>query len=1527
MKTFLIIFSTALSIGLISSKGYAQAQQEPCGSGILHDHLMEHDAQYARSRHNAESRIIQFQQDGNYRDEEVFSVPVVVHIIHEGEPIGQGSNITDEQVFSAIVALNNDFRHVEGTNGFGDGEDVGIEFCLAARDPNGNSSNGIVRINGTGVPDYAEEGIASVNGVGASETAVKALSTWPRTEYMNIWLVNEIEDNNGLNGIQGYAYFPTNSPLDGIVILHNAFGTVGNLKPNTNLNRTTSHEVGHYFALYHTFHSTNNCNVEANCNTAGDRVCDTPVTPLQSSCGNPACSGTQQVENYMDYTSEICRNMFSQGQKNRMRATILSSRSSLLQSLGCIPVTDYDAAVTAINHPVGSLCNGTFQPEIQVSNYGSFAVTSLTITYGVVGEAAATYNWNGNIASGNSTTITLPNYTTGVGEHSFFAASSLPSGYNDEYLNNDEMDVSFVIANGAGAVLTFTVDYFGSETTWDIFDSGAALLLSGGPYIDNQQGTVFVENLCLSTGCFDLVVYDEYGDGMGFTNGNFQLHDSEGILLGSGTGNFGDEITVNFCLEAEVPVNLPVAAFIASDQTVCTSTQVDFTSQSQNASTWSWIFSGGSPASSTQQHPQNITYANPGSYAVTLTVENAEGTENTLSLNSYISVSGGPSLSTSTDAVNCNGQSNGSAAVTASGYSPFTYSWSNGDLDANAGNLSAGNYSVTVTDSYGCSTNANVSITQPQAMSLSFSSTNVTCNGGNNGSVSVTATGGNGGYTYNWTGLGANQSYSNLTAGTYTVTVTDSQGCTASGNRVITQPQAMSLSFSSTNVTCNGGNNGSVSVTATGGNGGYTYNWAGLGANQSYSNLTAGTYTVTVTDSQGCTASGNRVITQSQAMSLSFSSTNVTCNGGNNGSVSVTATGGNGGYTYNWTGLGANQSYSNLTAGTYTVTVTDSQGCTASGNRVITQSQAMSLSFSSTNVTCNGGNNGSVSVTATGGNGGYTYNWTGLGANQSYSNLTAGTYTVTVTDSQGCTASGNRVITQPIAIQINLQAFDASCNETHGSAQVNPTGGTGALSINWSNGSSGNNVPNLNPGNYTVSISDQNSCTVQQNFSIEQSSSLSVNISAFDVLCNNANNGTALALVGGGLAPYTYEWSNGSQNQGITGLATGTYSVEVSDSNACIGSAIASISEPTELNVITTQTSPETCELNDGSATVSVTGGLEPYILTWSNGSDAYTADGLTNQSYTVSVTDANGCVAQQSVFIEIDCEQSIAGPRLVDADCGVEHLQINDIVTCESIEGASMYLWRFESISAGLLAEEYTIGGNTQFMLQNIPNLVYGITVEVRIKALVNDEWTAFGETCLIYMDDVVPYTSLTKADCGSADLQQGSMLNCINVYGADLYQWIFTDLDGATITVESYINSIEIDFNDGFVPGGNYTVQVFALIGEIWSQEGLSCEVGFGDAVGINEEGTASLVIYPNPGNGSEIFLQAYNLSEETNVSDLVIYDSNGKIVETFALNHPGRRSFKTEHQFSSRLSAGMYFLTYELGNNKYQQKMIVR
>jgi PKD repeat protein len=1301
MKTCLFNFTLAL-IGLSVASTELLAQTEPCGSGILHNHMLEHDSHYARAIFNHENRLLQFQAEGNYRDEEVFTVPVVVHVIHEGEPLGQGSNISDEQVISAIEALNEDFRHVPGTNGYGDGVDVGIDFCLASRDPNGNSTNGIIRVNGSSVPDYAEEGISSVNGIGASETAVKALSTWPRQDYMNIWIVNEIEDNDGLGGIQGYAYFPANTPLDGIVILHNVFGTVGNLKPGQNLNRTATHEVGHYFALYHTFHNTNNCSAEANCNTAGDRCCDTPVTVLQSSCASPACSGNQQVENYMDYTPESCKNMFSQGQKDRMRATIISSRATLLESLGCAPVTDYDAGITSINHPVGALCNATFQAEVQITNFGSQAITSLTITYGVVGNAASTYNWSGNVSSGSSTTITLPNYSTTVGNHTFFAAASMPSGQNDEYLVNDELEQEFVVANGAGAVLTVTVDYFGSETTWDIFDELGTLLISGGPYVDNQQGTQFVENLCLASGCFDLVVYDEYGDGMGFTNGNFQLHDAEGNLLGNGVGNFGEEITVNFCLEAAEVADPPIAAFSAADQTVCTGTQVDFTNQSQNAVSYSWVFSGGSPGTSNQQHPQNITYANPGTYSVTLTATNAEGTQNTLTLTSYITVSGGPSLSMNTNAVECFGQSNGSAAVTASGYSPFTYSWNNGDLDANAGNLSAGTYTVTVTDSYGCSSNSNASITQPSALSLNLSSTNVSCNGGNNGSVSASASGGNGGFTFNWSGLGANASYNNLSAGQYQVTVTDSEGCSANGSRTITQPSA---------------------------------------------------------------------------------------------------------------------------------------------------------------------------------------------------------------------------------IQLNLQVFDASCDAAQGTAIVAPTGGTGALNTVWSNGATGNNSGNLNPGNYTVTVTDANGCSKQENFNIQQISNLSLNVVANNVLCFGAANGSAQALVIGGEEPYEYVWNTGSTAQGITGLIPGSYNVTVTDANGCSGSATGTITEPTELNLSIVQLSPVSCEMNDGSASVQVNGGTEPYSVVWTSGSNDFTANGLGNQSYMAMVTDANGCVEAASIFIELDCEESMAGPQLIDTDCGATDVMIGDVITCEAVEGATMYLWRFESAASGLLTEEYTIGGNNQFYLNSITNLSYGITIDVRIKALVNDEWTAFGEMCQLHMNENVPNTSLTKADCGTEGLQQGSELHCVAVAGADEYEWIFTDIDGAEIIVYSFVNSINIDMNEGFVPNQSYQVSVTARVGEQWSVAGISCEVSFGDVLAIEEQGEPALIIYPNPGNGSEIFLQAYNLSENTNVSDLTVYDGNGKIVEVFTLNHPGRRSFKTGHQFSQRLSAGMYFLSYELGNNQYQQKMIVR
>jgi hypothetical protein len=206
-------------IALLASFG-ANAQ-EPCDSYFKHIELYQTNPTYHRAVDDFETHVHALAAAGaqGERVETLYTIPVVVHVIHLGEPVGTGTNISDAQVQSAITAINQDYRHMAGTNGYGAGVDMNVQFCLASRDPNGQPSNGINRVNGTSVALYSTNGISGSGANGASETAVKALSTWPRDSYVNVWIVSEIDNNDGGSGTQGYAYFPFNSPLDGIVIL------------------------------------------------------------------------------------------------------------------------------------------------------------------------------------------------------------------------------------------------------------------------------------------------------------------------------------------------------------------------------------------------------------------------------------------------------------------------------------------------------------------------------------------------------------------------------------------------------------------------------------------------------------------------------------------------------------------------------------------------------------------------------------------------------------------------------------------------------------------------------------------------------------------------------------------------------------------------------------------------------------------------------------------------------------------------------------------------------------------------------------------------------------------------------------------------------------------------------------------------------------------------------------------------------------------------------------------------------------
>ena len=460
----------------------------------------------------------------------------------------------------------------------------------------------------------------------------------------------------------------------------------------------------------------------------------------------------------------------------------------------------------------------------------------------------------------------------------------------------------------------------------------------------------------------------------------------------------------------------PVITTNPANRTICANSNTTFSISSTGATAYLWqvnsgsgftVISNGGAYSNATTNTLTITGVTSDMSGFLYRCVAKDGSCSTISSSGTLTISSLSAASGSQTNISCNGGSNGTATVApGGGISPYTYSWSpSGGTGFTAIGLSAGSYTVTVTDIVGCTATRNFIITQPPAISATpASQTNISCFGGSNGAAAInTATGGAGGYTYNWTpgnptGDGT-VSVTGLTAGTWTCTVTDANTCTTIVNFTITQPTIISTATAAqTNVSCNGGANGSASVTPSGGLGGYTYSWSPSGGTAATATgLSAGTYTVTVTDANSCTATRSFIITQPTVISTATAAqTNVSCNGGSNGSASVTPSGGAGGYTYSWSPSGATAATATgLSAGTYTVTVTDANSCTATRNFTITQPTVISTATAAqTNVSCNGGSNGSASVTPSGGAGGYTYSWSPSGGTAATAiGLSAGTYT------------------------------------------------------------------------------------------------------------------------------------------------------------------------------------------------------------------------------------------------------------------------------------------------------------------------------------------------------------------------------------------------------------------------------------------------------------------------------------------------------------------------------------------------------
>lgn len=693
--------------------------------------------------------------------------------------------------------------------------------------------------------------------------------------------------------------------------------------------------------------------------------------------------------------------------------------------------------------------------------------------------------------------------------------------------------------------------------------------------------------------------------------------------------------------------------------------------------------------------------------------------------------------------------------------------------------------------------------------------------------------------------------------GPYTVAA-DYNGCRYNDQVDATIAPELYVTISAEDINCNGGTTTAV-ATATGGVEPYSFVWNNGETTQNIT-VSADTYYVTVTDNNRCMAVADLVITEPRPLTVTINAGTINCFGGTTTAV-ANVNGGVSPYAITWSTLEEATSITAM-AGIYTVTVIDSNECTEMANVTITQPEVLTVTIDAETINCYGGTTTAL-ANVNGGTAPYAITWSTMEEATTIT-ATAGNYTVTVIDSNECTETANAVITQPDALSVTINAGTIGCDVTTTTAVAVAEGGVAPYAFAWSNQEYTQNITDIVPGNYSVTVTDDHSCSAMTNVVVTEPAMLSVSIDAGTINCHGGTT-TVEANVTGGTTPYALAWSNNENTLNIN-AAAGEYSVIVTDANGCSATASTTIEEPAELTV-SIIAGAINCHGGTTMAVAHANGGVSPYLYAWSNQGTAQNISNIVAGNYSVTVVDNHEC--------SVTATTTITEPEYVNliADETVNFCE-GSSVTVTLVDGATNVVWSNSEVGANNeigIAGTYTVSAD-----------VNGCTYTDQVDAVERP----LPESGLNHEYSYVIHNSADTTIVISANADY------------DMYLWS----DGSTD------NSLTINCDTLILPfNADYNLTITTEYGcSVVDTVSVHVEMS---STSISEFETSNWSVVPNPSDGK------FNIVGP-NFDKAEMFDADGRLLHTI----------EVENVNILDLKPGMYYLRIYSGNMTSIQKVII-